>query len=93
MKKTFITLVFMMLTFQVTAGADKKRVFKQFKCESTRNCTSDVDDGQSRVHCQPESLKKHSTKIPAIINIILIIIIGGLGNLLTLISIAHARLR
>ena len=62
-----------------------------FQCKSARNCTSDAEKGQSRDHCQPKTIKKHS--IPAIINIILIIVIGGFGNLLTILSIVHARLR
>lgn len=64
-----------------------------YKCESARNCTSDVEHEQSRDHCQPESIKKSSIRIPVLINIIAIIIIGGFGNLLTILSIAHARLR
>eukprot|EP00090_Calanus_glacialis_P001278 TRINITY_DN10896_c0_g1_i1.p1 TRINITY_DN10896_c0_g1~~TRINITY_DN10896_c0_g1_i1.p1 ORF type:complete len:373 (-),score=30.35 TRINITY_DN10896_c0_g1_i1:134-1252(-) len=86
-KKLFACIMCLIYT---TVNGDSKLTFK---CESTRNCTSDVEHGQSRTHCQPDSIKKNSIKIPAIINIVIIIIIGGLGNLLTIISIVHARLR
>ena len=82
MKKRMIMLTAFILCLTVNGEV--------FQCKSARNCTSDAEEGISQAHCQPDSLKKRSTKIPAIINIVLIIIVGGMGNLLTLISISSA---
>jgi len=64
-----------------------------FKCVSATNCTTDVDLKLNRDHCQPDSIKQDAVKVAAIINIIIIIIVGGLGNLLTIISIINAWTR
>ena len=64
--------------------------YDSFQCVSATSCTTDVDH-HDRDSCQPQSLKDYKTV--AIINIVLIIIIGGLGNLLTIVSICLCRLR
>ena len=61
-----------------------------FECVSATSCTTDSEH-EDREGCQPQSLREHKTW--AIINIGLIIIIGGLGNLFTIISICVCRIR
>ena len=67
-----------------------------FLCQSARQCTSDSDyDGlyEEREGCQPEVLREDTTRVLAVLNIFLVILIGGGGNLLTLLAILHCRLR
>ena len=61
-----------------------------FECVSATSCTSDIQH-EDKEGCQPQTLKDYKTV--AIINICLIIAIGGLGNLFTIISICVCRLR
>ena len=61
-----------------------------FECVSATSCTSDVEH-EDKDNCQPQTLKDYKTV--AIINICLIILIGGLGNLFTIIAICVCRIR
>ena len=64
--------------------------YRIFECVSATSCTSDIQHGD-KGGCQPQTLKDYKTV--AIINICLIIAVGGLGNLFTIISICVCRLR
>ena len=66
----------------------------RFQCISATSCTLDTTTADlvtDRDSCQPQILKDYKTV--AIINIVLIILIGGVGNLLTIVSICVCRLR
>ena len=62
-----------------------------FQCVSATNCTSDTEHYYDKDLCQPPALKDY--KVHAVVNIIVIICIGGLGNLFTILAILSARIR
>ena len=64
--------------------------YRVFECVSATICTADIEH-EDKEGCQPQTLKDYKTV--AIINICLIILIGGLGNLFTIISICVCRIR
>jgi len=64
--------------------------FDSGSCVSATGCTLDgyQEDIES---CLPQVVKNY--KVLAIINIVMIIIVGGFGNLLTIVAICVARIR
>ena len=64
--------------------------FDSGSCVSATGCTLDGFQ-EDRESCLPQVVKNY--KVLAIINIVMIIIIGGFGNLLTIVAICVARIR
>jgi len=62
----------------------------EIPCASAIECTLDGLQ-EDRDQCLPQIVKDY--RVVAIVNIALVIIIGGLGNLLTIIAICSARIR
>ena len=64
----------------------------EIQCASAIECTLDGLQ-EDRDQCLPQIVKDY--RVIAIINIVLVIIIGGLGNLftITIIAIYYARIR
>ena len=76
--------------FKISSLIVGNQTCESLPCESDINCTL---DGflEERDHCLPQIVKDY--RVPAIINLVLVIIVGGLGNLLTIIAICAARIR
>ena len=64
--------------------------FDSGSCVSATGCTLDGFQ-EDRESCLPQVVKNY--KVLAIINIVMIIIIGGFGNLFTIVAICVARVR
>ena len=64
----------------------------EFLCVSASHCTSDSLHDE-RGACQPEILRDETTRVLALLNLVLIMLIGGCGNLLTLVAALYCRVR
>ena len=62
------------------------------QCNTWVNCTSSMAV-IDRSHCQPEDIREDFTRLPVLVNIATIMLIGGGGNMLTLVAIPYCYVK
>ena len=61
-------------------------------CNSWINCTTTVATAD-RGHCMPDSIARDSIRIPVLVNIFFIIVVGGVGNTLTILATTYCHFK